>query len=95
MSVLVKVLGVADIIAAVLIWIFGIFHILPPELIFVFGFYLLAKGVIFLISKDAASIIDVICAVVFFGAPYVTLPRAIVIIVSLFLLQKGIFSILS
>ena len=78
-----------------MLWIFGIFHVLPSKLIFLFGFYLLAKGVIFLVSKDAASILDVICAIVFFAAPYAELPKIIVIIVTLFLIQKGIFSIIS
>jgi len=92
---IIKILGVADILAAILFWIFGLFGFIPEILIMIVGFYLLVKGTIFLISQDIASVLDILCAGVIFLALGFTLPKILVIIVTLFLLQKGIFSLLA
>jgi len=92
---IIKILGILDIIAAMLFWIFGVFNVLPHTLILLAAFYLLIKGSIFLISADIASVIDILCAIVFFLSLSFVIPKIIVIIISLFLIQKGIFSLLS
>jgi len=89
---IIKILGTIDLLAAVFFWIYGIFGIIPSGLIFFFAFFLLMKGVVFLIAKDFASAGDIICSILMFFSVYATLPEFIVILVSLFLLQKGIFS---
>ncbi|MBI2629888.1 hypothetical protein HYW76_02210 [Candidatus Pacearchaeota archaeon] len=91
---IVKILGILDILSAVIFWVFSIFHILPKSLLMVVAFYLLIKGVVFLISKDIPSALDVASAFIIFLSLDYTLPIIIPLIVSLFLLQKGVFSLL-
>lgn len=91
----IKILGSLDIFSAVIVWVAGVFHIIPSPLLLLVAFYLLAKGVFFLISADIASIIDIICAVIIFLSLSFNMPVFISIIVALFLLQKGVFSLAS
>ena len=92
---ILKILGIIDIIAGLIFWLSAIFNIIPNNIILIIGFYLLVKGAVFLISRDIASIIDILCAGVIFLSLNFTLPRFLPIIVTLFLIQKGIFSLLS
>lgn len=92
MNPVIRVLGTIDIFAAVFFWIYGLFGIIPISLIFFFAFFLLMKGVVFLIAKDFASAGDIVCSVFMFFSIYAQLPEFMIIIVSLFLLQKGVFS---
>jgi hypothetical protein len=91
---IVKILGILDIITALSLWLFFFFHIVPEKLVLLLAFYLLAKGIFILTSRDITSIIDVISAGLIFLALNFTIPGFIIIIVTLFLLQKGIFSLL-
>lgn len=91
----IKILGSLDIFSAIMVWIAAVFHIIPSPLLLLIAFYLLTKGVFFLISADIASIIDIICAVLIFLSLSFDMPVFVSIIVALFLLQKGIFSWLS
>jgi len=90
---LTKILGLLDIFAAITFWLSVFFHIIPKTLVLLFAFYLLVKGVFFLISLDIASIIDVVCAGVMFLSFNYSLPAFVPILVTLFLLQKGVFSL--
>ena len=92
---IVKILGLLDIFSAVIFWLSALFNFIPDSFILLAGFYLIAKGVVFLISKDIASIIDVICGVLILVSANMVLPFIIVSIISLFLIQKGIFSIVA
>ena len=92
---IIKILGSLDIFSAIMVWIGAVFHIIPTPLLLLIAFYLLAKGVFFLISADIASIIDIVCAVLIFLSLSFAMPVLVSIIVALFLLQKGIFSWLS
>lgn len=93
---IIKVLGIVDILAAVFFWIFVVFHISSLSfLVTFFAFYLLIKGIAFLISADIASILDVICSIIMFLAVSSVIPTVLVFLVTIFLLQKGIFSLLS
>tara|TARA_Y100000310_G_C20631812_1_gene789058 strand:+ start:860 stop:1141 length:282 start_codon:yes stop_codon:yes gene_type:complete len=89
---ILKIFGALDIIAALSIWFGHFFNIIPQSFITLIAFYLLAKGIFFLISADIASILDVISAIIIFISFSVNMPGFIIIIVSLFLIQKGIFS---
>ena len=93
--IIVKILGILDIFTAVFFWIFAFFGIIPTNLIILLGVYLLIKGAVFLISRDVASIIDIVCSFVVFISLNFTIPKVISILVSLYLLQKGVFSLLS
>ena len=89
---IVKVLGTLDIFIGICFWIFGIFNIIPSGLMIILGLFLLIKGVIFVLQLDIASILDIIAAIIILIATAIHLPFVIVIIVSIYLLQKGIFS---
>ena len=91
---IVKILGVLDILAGMCFWLFGIFHILPDSFILLLGLFLLAKGIIFTLTLNFFSILDIISALVIIAASAseIVMPQVVVIIVTLFLLQKGIFS---
>jgi hypothetical protein len=92
MNPIILTLGTIDIFAAIFFWIYGLFGIIPSSFIFLFAFFLLMKGVVFMIAKDFASIGDFVCSILMFLTIYVNMPDFIIILVSLFLLQKGIFS---
>jgi len=92
---LVKILGIIDILAGILFWIFFFFHIIPQNVILLFAIFLLAKGAIFLASSDIASIIDIACAGIILVSLNLALPGFIIILISLFLLQKGVLSLLA
>ena len=92
---IIKFLGILDICAAIFFWIFSFFNFIPEKLILIIGFYLLIKGAVFLISADIASVLDIICAGFIFLSLSFTLPKFVPILITLFLLQKGIFSLLS
>lgn len=92
---IVKILGTLDILVALSFWVFGIFHIsVMAGFILALGFFLLIKGIAFATTLNITSIIDVICALIIMAATSIVMPKVVVIIVSLFLLQKGIFSML-
>lgn len=99
MSGIIKLLGIMDIFIAIVFWIFGIFRLqdntLMMSFIMLLGFVILVKGVAFVISADIASILDIVCGLIIIGSTAVIMPKVVVIIVALFLLQKGIFSMLS
>ncbi len=59
------------------------------------GLFLLVKGIVFITQLSLASILDIISSIAIITASSFELPVIVVVIVSLFLLQKGIFSLLS
>tara|TARA_Y100000310_G_C20660478_1_gene804456 strand:- start:1482 stop:1769 length:288 start_codon:yes stop_codon:yes gene_type:complete len=91
---IIKVLGILDIFVGMCFWLFGIFHIIPDSFILLLGLFLLVKGVIFVFTLNIVSVLDIISAVVIIAASAseIVMPNLVVIIVTLFLLQKGIFS---
>lgn len=92
---IIKIFGLLDIASAIIFWLSSITNFVSNDVLLVIGFYLLIKGGIFLLSKDIASIFDVVSSVVIFFSIGVSMPFWVVMIVALFLLQKGIFSLIS
>lgn len=94
---IIKILGILDIFVGICFWLFGIFHILPESFILILGLFLLAKGVIFITGLSIVSFLDIISSIIIISASAseIIMPKIVVIIVTLFLLQKGIFSMLS
>jgi len=90
-----KILGVLDILCGVMLIIFFLFSFFPSQLMIIMGLYLGAKGSFFLISKDVASMFDIICALIIFAMIAYPMPYFVVMLCSLFLFQKGAFSLLS
>ena len=92
---IVKILGALDILVALSFWVFGIFHISAMAgFILVLGLFLLVKGIAFATTLNITSILDIICALTIIASTSMVMPKVVVIILSLFLLQKGIFSML-
>jgi hypothetical protein len=93
---ILKLLGILDIFIGICFWIFGIFQLKSLSgFIFALGIILLIKGVIFMTQLSIASILDIVFSFIIIGASSVAMPKVVVIITTLFLLQKGIFSLLS
>lgn len=93
---ILKVLGILDIFIGICFWIFGIFQIsFLNQFIFILGILLLIKGVIFMTQLSLASILDIVAALIIISSASVIMPKIVIIIIGLFLLQKGIFSLLS
>jgi hypothetical protein len=93
---IVKLLGALDLFIALCFWVFGVFHLnFLGSFILILGFFLLIKGIVFATTLNIVSIIDIVCALIILGSVSMTMPIFIVIIVSLFLVQKGVFSMLS
>lgn len=92
--VIVKILGTLDLLVAIFFWSFGFWHIIPAGIIAFFAFVILIKGVSFSIMRDFASFGDIVCSLVMFLSLYISLPIFVFIVVSFYLLQKGIFSLL-
>tara|TARA_Y100000310_G_scaffold345618_1_gene467378 strand:- start:15717 stop:15974 length:258 start_codon:yes stop_codon:yes gene_type:complete len=85
-------MGTIDLMVTLIILFYTLF---PKSIIFYGAFYLIVKGLIFVLtSKDFASYIDVICGVyTVFLALGISHP-IITIAVALFLGQKVVFSLL-
>ena len=93
---IIKILGVLDIFVAMFFWVFMIFNIQSlSAFVFLLGLFLLAKGIVFLTQLSIASILDIIGSIFIIIGSSVNLPVIVVIIISLFLMQKGIFSLMS
>jgi len=88
-------LGIMDLLAGIFFWIFGLFGIIPEFFINFFGMFILLKGLIFVWGKDFASVLDIIAALILMLAVVTKMPALIVIIVSLYLIQKGAMSLLT
>lgn len=92
---IIKVLGILDLFVGSIFWLFGIFHIIPSSFVLILGLFLLAKGIIFITGLSITSFLDIISAIVIITATSVALPNLVIILISIFLIQKGIFSMLS
>jgi len=94
---IIKILGILDIFVGACFWLFGIFHIIPESFILILGLFLLVKGIVFITGLSITSFLDIISSVIIIIASsgQIIIPKLIVIIVTLFLIQKGIFSLIS
>ena len=92
---IVKILGLADLIVAAIFLISVYFLSFPTTIILVAGIYLLIKGLIFSILLDVASILDVICAMIILLSIPFNLSLLLSSVVLLFLILKGIMSLAS
>jgi len=91
---IIKILGSIDLLSATIFCLFITFNIFQP-LILIISLYLIVKGAFFLISKDIASALDVGSGIIMITSTAYALPFLIQLFVILYLLQKGIFSLIS
>ena len=90
---MIKLLGFFDIIASIILFAPAFNMHFPDNLALFFAVYLIIKGLIFI--KSWVSIVDITAAITLLLSMNIDLPRAMAVIISLLLLQKGIFSTLS
>lgn len=91
---MIKILGIIDIITAVLFWIFAIFNVrYLTGIVLLLGLFLLVKGIVFIANLSLASLLDITSSIFIIYASSNEINIIFVIAVSLFLLQKGIFSL--
>lgn len=94
---MLKILGFLDIISAIVLFLVGFTKLAIPILL-IFAFYMIAKGILFaamsgLDAGSFASFVDIAIGVVFYLSVSFTIPKLILSIGSLFLIQKGILSL--
>ena len=87
-----KVLGVIDLLAAASLLVASL---LPKEWLMIVGLYLGFKGIIFLAGGDLMSLVDCTVAVYFLLVAFGISNVVITALASLFLIQKGAFSLLN
>jgi hypothetical protein len=95
---LIKFLGITDIIIAILFTINANLDRadwFPEKIIFWAGIFLLVKGILFVLTLDIASVLDILCAVVMLLSLIFNMPLIISAIVIIILLQKGLFSLVN
>ena len=91
---MIKILGVADMIAALLFFFLGLKIAIPKAILLGFALYLIIKGILFIM--DFASIIDIAIGVILLLFYFAIIPSAGVIsfICAIFLAQKAFFSLI-
>jgi len=91
--VAIKILGTLDLITAILFWAFMVFDITGISQIITFlGIFLLVKGIVFATTADIVSVLDILSAMVVIVGSSFNIHIFLVILVSIYLAQKGIFS---
>lgn len=89
---LVKILGIFDILAAFVLLALSFGLGIPSKIIIIFIVILFLKGA-FILTKSIASIFDIFAAIILILALSYTLPRPLLFIPAILLLQKGLFSL--
>ncbi len=92
---IVKLMGVGDLIAALAIFLTALSPDFLPHSLFVFSvFYLLIKGAMFCLMGNFVSYIDVFCGIYLFLLRAGLSVPVITFLAIIFLLQKNIFSMM-
>jgi len=90
---LVKILGIFDVVAAFLLFAISFNLGIPKGIIIFFIIVLLAKGA-FILTGSIASVFDILGAIILILTLFFTIPKPILLIPGLLILQKGILSLL-
>ena len=92
---MIFILGILDLISALILGLKFVFSSFPDKIVIIAAIYLIVKGALFLMSKDFASIIDIFCGIVLIFSAFMIIPFPIFALTLVFLVQKGIFSLIS
>jgi len=93
---ILKLLGIFDILTGIIFWLFTVFKISSlSSVILLLGLLLLVKGIIFLTNFNIASILDIISSFIILISNSTTVDIIFVSVVSIYLIQKGIISLVS
>ena len=90
-----KALGILDLFSVIIFILYSYTPFKLTTLLIICAIYLLSKGLIFLLFGDLISIIDVVCGIVLLLTLFFILPKLIVMVVCIFIIQKGLFSLIS
>jgi hypothetical protein len=85
-------LGNIDLILGVLLITRVLYEIIPLDLILFLTIIFLLKALLFVWGGDIASVIDILSSVVIFSLIVIEIPLIIIVIISIYLIQKGILS---
>ncbi len=89
---LVKLLGFIDLAAVFAVLLSSI---LPARVLLVLGIFIILKGFTFGITRSVMNILDIVCGLLIILMAFKITSLTIIILVTLFLLQKAFFSIIS
>lgn len=92
---MIQILGILDIISAIVLILKYFFQSFPDKLVWIFAIYLIVKGIIFLLGRDFISALDIVCGIIFIIAVFFPISSKVLIFVCFFLIQKGVFSLVS
>ena len=88
-------LGYVDLILGVLLLIRSVYGIIPVALLVFLAMILFLKAFVFVWGGDVASMMDIISAMIIFSYAVIAMPAFIGIGISIYLIQKGVFSFFS
>ena len=91
---LVKILGVLDLIVAGILFALSFQIGIPRGIIIFFIVILFLKGA-FILTKSIASGFDLFAAIILLLSFYFVIPRILLVIVAILILQKGFFSVIA
>jgi hypothetical protein len=92
---IVKLLGILDLLSAGLFFLFAFLNWIPGVFIIPVALYLIFKGMAFvLLSNYIISGLDVVAGIIIFISLDIVFPPVLILIVVVYLLQKGVFSLL-
>ena len=89
---LVKLLGLIDLAAVFAVLLSPL---LPARVLLVLGIFIILKGFTFGITRSVMNILDIVCGLLIILMAFKITSLTIIILVTLFLLQKAFFSIIS
>ena len=95
---LIKLFGVLDLLIGIIFvfnYLFNKSGFFSKNLVIFAGLILLIKGLIFILTLDIASILDIISGGIVILSAFVILTPLLFTVISFFILQKGIISLIS
>ncbi|MBI4149890.1 hypothetical protein HY488_00640 [Candidatus Woesearchaeota archaeon] len=89
---LVKLLGIMDLAAVIIVLLSPA---LPTKIVLYVAAFIVMKGLFFGITRSIMNILDIVCGILIILMAFKITSLAIIIIVTVFLLQKAFFSIIA
>jgi len=90
---IIKILGILDIILGIFLFL-AILKLIVTPVLLVGAFYLLAKSIFFSLEKiSLGNVLDFIVAAIIMLTVFAAMPGIVLFIAGIFLIQKGFFSL--
>lgn len=94
MDMIVKILGVVDLLIAALLFLSLKFDVIGSKIVVIIAVYLIIKSLCFIWSRDIASMIEIVIGIALIISIYTTIPHALIYLISIYFLIKSAFSML-